>query len=133
MNRSAEGKVISFTPSFVLPSMGPNRVNLRIAESVPTPKQPVKADSSLLAKYTGLFETATRARTKIILLKNELYMEDPDFGTRTQLHWIKDHLFWIKENDRDVIFQVDKKGQVQSLEFSNGLQLIHMNHIIELY
>lgn len=133
MNRSAEGKVISFTPSFVLPSMGPNRVNLRIAESVPTPKQPVKADSSLLAKYTGLFETATRARTKIILLKNELYMEDPDFGTRTQLHWIKDHLFWIKENDRDVIFQVDKKGQVQSLEFSNGFQLIHMNHIIELY
>ena len=133
MNRSAEGKVISFTPSFVLPSMGPNRVNLRIAESVPTPKQPVKADSSLLAKYTGLFETATRARTKIILLKNELYMEDPDLGTRTQLHWIKDHLFWIKENDRDVIFQVDKKGQVQSLEFSNGLQLIHMNHIIELY
>lgn len=133
MNRNAEGKVISFTPSFVLPSMGPNRVNLRIAESVPTPKQPVKADSSLLAKYTGLFETATRARTKIILLKNELYMEDPDLGTRTQLHWIKDHLFWIKENDRDVIFQVDKKGQVQSLEFSNGLQLIHMNHIIELY
>jgi hypothetical protein len=60
-------------------------------------------------------------------------MEDPEFGTKTQLHWLRDNIFWIKELDREIVFLTDKKGIVNALEYSNGMQMIKMSLINELY
>jgi hypothetical protein len=132
-NRDANNKVVSFTVSPIIPSTGPTRVNNRIAESVPTVKQPAKADSTKLAKYVGLYEYVLGARTKLVIINNQLYMEDPEFGTKTPLHWLHDNIFWIKELDREIVFLTDKKGIVNALEYSNGMQMIKMSLINELY
>jgi hypothetical protein len=132
-NRDANNKVVSFTVSPIIPITGPTRVNNRIAESVPAVKQPAKADSTKLAKYIGLYEYVLGTRTKLIIANNQLYMEDPEFGTKTQLHWLRDNIFWIKELDREVVFLTDKKGVVNALEYSNGMQMIKMSLINELY
>jgi hypothetical protein len=60
-------------------------------------------------------------------------MEDPEFKTRTQLHWLQGNTFWIKELDREVNFITDKKGTVTSLQYSNGSQLISLLKSNELY
>lgn len=133
MNRDANNKVVSFTVQPLIPSMGPIRVNNRVADVAPTVKQPVKTDSTKLAKFVGLYEYPLGGRTKVIILNNQLYMEDPEFGTKTQLHWLRDNTFWIKEVDRDVIFLTDKKGNINALEYSSGMQMIRMQLINELY
>jgi len=133
MNRDANNKVVSFTVNPLIPSMGPVRINNRIADMVPAMKQPGKTDSTKLAKFVGLYEYVLGSRTKVIVFNNQLYMEDPEFGTKTQLHWLHDNIFWIKELDREVVFLTDKKGNVQGLEYSNGMQMIRMNLITELY
>lgn len=133
MNRDANNKVVSFTVNPLIPSMGPVRINNRIADMVPALKQPGKTDSTKLAKFVGLYEYVLGSRTKVIVFNNQLYMEDPEFGTKTQLHWLHDNIFWIKELDREVVFLADKKGAVQGLEYSNGMQMIRMNLITELY
>jgi hypothetical protein len=132
-NRDANNKVVSYTVNPLIPSMGPIRVNNRIAESVPALKQPGKADSTKLAKYVGLYEYVLGTRTKLVIANHQLYMEDPEFGTKTQLHWLRDNIFWIKELDREVVFLTDKKGVVNALEYSNGMQMIKMSLINELY
>jgi hypothetical protein len=133
LNRDANNKVVSFTVAPLIPSMGPIRTNNRIAETAPTVKQPAKADSAKLAKYVGLYEYVLGSRVKIIIFNNQLYSEDPEFGTKTQLHWLRDNIFWIKEMDREVVFLTDKKGVVNALEYSNGMQMIKMSLINELY
>jgi hypothetical protein len=132
-NRDANNKVVSFTVSPIIPITGPTRVNNRIAESLPAVKQPVKTDSAKLSKYVGLYEYVLGTRTKLVIANNQLYMEDPEFGTKTQLHWLRDNIFWIKELDREVVFLTDKKGIVTALEYSNGMQMIKMSLINELY
>jgi len=133
MNRDANNKVVSFTVEPLIPSMGPIRINNRISDMAPALKQPVKTDSTKLAKFVGLYEYALGGRTKVIILDNQLYMEDTEFGTKTQLHWLRDNTFWIKEVDRDVIFLTDKKGNINALEYSSGIQMIRMQLINELY
>jgi len=133
INRDANNKVVSFTVNPLIPSMGPIRVNNRIADMVPAMKQPVKTDSTKLAKFVGLYEYVLGSRTKVIIFNNQLYMEDPEFGTKTQLHWLKDNIFWIKELDREVVFLSDKKGNINGLEYSSGMQMIKMQLIQELY
>ena len=133
LNRDGNNKIVSFTVQPIIPSMGPIRVNNRIADTAPAIKQPAKTDSNNLAKFVGLYEYALGGRTKVIIINNQLYMEDPEFGTKTQLHWLHDNTFWIKEVDREVIFLADKKGNVNALEYSNGLQIIKMQTIKELY
>ena len=133
MNRDANNKVVSFTVNPLIPSMGPIRVNNRIADIAPAMKQPVKTDSTKLAKFVGLYEYILGSRTKVIIFNNQLYMEDPEFGTKTQLHWLRDNIFWIKELDREVVFLSDKKGNINGLEYSSGMQMIRMHLINELY
>ena len=133
MNRDANNKVVSFTVNPIIPSMGPIRVNNRITDIVPAMKQPVKTDSTKLAKFVGLYEYVLGSRTKVIIFNNQLYMEDPEFGTKTQLHWLRDNIFWIKELDREVVFLSDKKGNINGLEYSSGTQMIKMQLINELY
>jgi CubicO group peptidase (beta-lactamase class C family) len=133
LNRDANNKVVSYSVNPLIPSMGPIRVNNRIAESSPALKQPAKADSTRLAKYIGLYEYVLGTRTKLVIANHQLYMEDPEFGTKTQLHWLRDNIFWIKELDREVVFLTDKKGVVNALEYSNGMQMIKMSLINELY
>ena len=133
MNRDANNKVVSFTVNPLIPSMGPIRVNNRIADIAPAMKQPVKTDSTKLAKFVGLYEYILGSRTKVIIFNNQLYMEDPEFGTKTQLHWLRDNIFWIKELDREVVFLSDKKGNINGLEYSSGMQMIRMYLINELY
>ncbi len=133
MNRDANNKVVSFTVNPLIPSMGPIRVNNRITDIAPALKQPVKTDSIKLAKFVGLYEYVLGSRTKVIIVNNQLYMEDPDFGTKTQLHWLRDNIFWIKELDREVVFLSDKKGNINGLEYSSGMQMIKMQLINELY
>jgi hypothetical protein len=79
LNRDANNKVVSYTVNPVIPSMGPIRVNNRIAESVPALKQPVKTDSVKLSKYVGLYEYVLGTRTKLVIANHQLYMEDPEF------------------------------------------------------
>lgn len=133
MNRDENNKIISYTVTNLIPSMGAIRTNNRISSTVPPIKQPEKTDSAKLSKYVGLYEYVLGARTKLLIMNNQLYMEDPEFGTKTQLHWLRDNIFWIKEVDREVIFLTDKKGNVTGLEYSNGMQIIRMNLIHELY
>lgn len=132
-NRNAQGKVVSFTIEQLLPTMGPERTNLKIADIVPAIKQPVPADSAQLTVYTGLFRHELGSSTRIVQVKNNLYMEDPEFKTKTQLHWLNGNLFWIKELDREVNFIRDKKGNVTSIQYNNGSQLITLHKSNELY
>ncbi len=132
-NRNAQGKVVSFTIEQLLPTMGPERTNLKIADIVPAIKQPVPADSAQLTVYTGLFRHELGSSARIVQVKNNLYMEDPEFKTKTQLHWLNGNLFWIKELDREVNFIRDKKGNVTSIQYNNGSQLITLHKSNELY
>ena len=132
-NRNAQGKVISFTIEQLLPAMGPERTNLKITDIVPAIKQPVRADSAQLTVYTGLFTHELGSSARIVQVKNNLYMEDPEFKTKTQLHWLNGNLFWIKELDREVNFIRDKKANVTSIQYSNGSQLITLHKSNELY
>jgi CubicO group peptidase (beta-lactamase class C family) len=132
-NRNEQGKVISFTIEQLLPTMGPERTNLKIADVVPAIKKPVMADSAQLTAYTGLFRHELGSSARIIQVKNNLYMEDPEFKTRTQLHWLNGNQFWIKELDREVNFIRDKKGNVTSIQYSNGSQIITLLKSNELY
>lgn len=132
-NRNSQGKVVSFTIEQLLPTMGPERTNLKIADIVPAIKQPVSADSAQLTVYTGLFRHELGSSARIVQVKNNLYMEDPEFKTKTQLHWLNGNLFWIKELDREVNFIRDKKGNVTSIQYNNGSQHITLNKSNELY
>lgn len=132
-NRNSQGKVVSFTIEQLLPTMGPERTNLKIADIVPAIKQPVSADSAQLTVYTGLFRHELGSSARIVQVKNNLYMEDPEFKTKTQLHWLNGNLFWIKELDREVNFIRDKKGNVTSIQYNNGSQLITLHKSNELY
>lgn len=132
-NRNAQGKVVSFTIEQLLPTMGPERTNLKIADIVPAIKQPVPADSAQLTVFTGLFRHELGSSARIVQVKNNLYMEDPEFKTKTQLHWLNGNLFWIKELDREVNFIRDKKGNVTSIQYNNGSQLITLHKSNELY
>lgn len=132
-NRNVQGKVVSFTIEQLLPTMGPERTNLKIADIVPAIKQPVPADSAQLTVYTGLFRHELGSSTRIVQVKHNLYMEDPEFKTKTQLHWLNGNLFWIKELDREVNFIRDKKGNVTSIQYNNGSQLITLHKSNELY
>lgn len=132
-NRNVQGKVVSFTIEQLLPTMGPERTNLKIADIVPAIKQPVPADSAQLTVFTGLFRHELGSSARIVQVKNNLYMEDPEFKTKTQLHWLNGNLFWIKELDREVNFIRDKKGNVTSIQYNNGSQLITLHKSNELY
>jgi CubicO group peptidase (beta-lactamase class C family) len=132
-NRNGQGKVISFTIEQLLPAMGPERTNKKITDEVPLARKPAQSDSSQLTGFTGLFRHVLGSSTRIVVVKNNLFMEDPEFKTRTQLHWLQGNTFWIKELDREVNFITDKKGTVTSLQYSNGSQLISLLKSNELY
>ena len=132
-NRDANGKVVSFTVQNLIPISGPERTNRKIADVVPALPEIAKADSSLLVRFTGLFRHEFGSSTNIVMANNNLYMEDPEFKLRTQLHWIKDNTFWIRELDRKVIFIQDKKGGTISLQFFNGMQNITMHKTSDPY
>ena len=133
INRDATGTVTSFTVENLVPTMGPVRTNKRIATTVPDVKKPATADSTSLTAFTGRFIHAFGSTTNIIQKGNRLMMEDPEFKTTTELHWLQGNTFWIRENDREVIFSRDKKGIVTSLQFFNGMQNITMEKSNELY
>jgi len=133
INRDATGTVTSFTVENLVPTMGPVRTNKRIATTVPEMKKPATADSTSLTAFTGRFIHAFGSTTNIIQKGNRLMMEDPEFKTTTELHWLQGNTFWIRENDREVIFSRDKKGIVTSLQFFNGMQNITMEKSNELY
>jgi len=133
INRDATGTVTSFTVENLVPTMGPVRTNKRIATTVPEVKKPATADSTSLTAFTGRFIHAFGNTTNIIQKGNRLMMEDPEFKTTTELHWLQGNTFWIRENDREVIFSRDKKGIVTSLQFFNGMQNITMEKSNELY
>jgi hypothetical protein len=133
INRDATGTVTSFTVENLVPTMGPVRTNKRIATTVPDVKKPATADSTSLTPFTGRFIHAFGSTTNIIQKGNRLMMEDPEFKTTTELHWLQGNTFWIRENDREVIFSRDKKGIVTSLQFFNGMQNITMEKSNELY
>ena len=132
-NRNEQGKVISFTIEQLLPAMGPERTNKKVADQVPAVRKPAQADSSQLTGFTGLYRHALGSSTRIVQVKNNLYMEDPEFKTRTQLHWLQGNSFWIKELDREVNFITDKKGTVTSIQYSNGSQIISLLKSNEQY
>ncbi len=44
-NRNEQGKVISFTVEQLLPAMGPERTNKKVADQVPAARKPAQADS----------------------------------------------------------------------------------------
>lgn len=131
--RDDAGKVSGILFTHFFPGYGPERFNKRVSDALPPMKAPVKTDSVSLAKYVGLYEHEFGSRTKIAIEKNQLWMVDPEFNTKTELHWLKDNTFWIKEQDREVIFDVNKKGQVTGLQTFTGFQQIAMSKIVDLY
>ena len=56
-------------------------------------------------------------------------MYDPTLGVRTQLNWIKENEFWIKETNTDFQFHEDEKGNIIEAEFSNGFQILKLKRV----
>ncbi len=131
--RDDAGKVSGILFTHFFPGYGPERFNKRVTDVAPAVKIPVKSDSASLAKYVGLYEHEFGSRTKIAIEKNQLWMVDPEFNLKTELHWLKDNIFWIKEQDREVTFDVNKKGLVTGLQTFSGFQQIVLSKITELY
>ena len=59
----------------------------------------------------------------------DLYIFDPEFGVRTQLFWIENNTFWIKELNREMKFTEDVNGKIINCTFSDGNQYITLNKV----
>jgi hypothetical protein len=133
IERNTQGIVdgIRFTQFF--PGYGPERFNKKVTANISQKPVPGKIDSIGLLKYTGIFEHEFGQRSKIIIEKGQLYMENPVIGTKTQLHWISGNSFWVKETDIQVIFDSNAKNVISGVKYFNGFREISMKRIEELY
>ena len=127
--RNQKGKVESIAFTHIFPGLGPIRYNKKISDSIPKPKISAKIDSALLMKYIGVYEIENKDVVFIEQKKNELFMYDPTLGIRTQLNWIKENEFWIKETNTDFQFHQDEEGNIIEAEFSNGFQILKLKRV----
>lgn len=133
IERNTQGAVEGIRFNQYFPGTGPERFNKRVSAKLPPEPVVAKADSAALVKFTGMYAHKFGDRTRIVADKGQLFMEDPVLGTRTTLNWIKGNTFWIKETDREIIFDADKKGSITGLRYFSGFQQIVMQRVEELY
>jgi hypothetical protein len=127
--RNQKGKVESIAFNHFFPGYGPIRFNKKISDSIPKEKIPAKLDSAMPMKYIGVYEIENKGVMFIEQKKNEFFMYDPTLGVRTQLNWIKENTFWIKETNTDFQFYEDEKGNIIEAEFSNGFQILKLKRV----
>jgi CubicO group peptidase (beta-lactamase class C family) len=133
IERNAQGAVegIRFTQHF--PGYGPERFNKIISGTVPSKPETGKIESAGLVKYTGTYAPEFGDRAKIIIEKGQLYSEDSNIGTKTQLHWISGNTFWVKETDMEIVFDANAKGVISGAHFFNGFKDIILKRVEEIY
>jgi hypothetical protein len=127
--RNQKGKVESIAFTHFFPGYGPIRYNKKISDSIPKAKIPAKSDSANLSKYTGVYELQNNDIRFIEQKKNELFMYDPSLGIRTQLNWIKENEFWIKDTNTEFLFTKDENGKINGAIYSSGFEDIKLNKV----
>jgi D-alanyl-D-alanine carboxypeptidase len=133
IERNAKGEIHGYSVSNLFGKFGPERFNKRLPYAVSHEPMAIKADSSTLAKYTGIYAHAFGERVKLYVGKGSLQMFDLTTGEVDELQFMGNHKFFIKNFDQEYVFDVGGKKTVTAFWYFNGSYEVVMKKVNEEY